>query len=276
MCLTFVYILVSVILVVCFLYYENNVITVTRHSLKFSKLPEAFDGYTIMQISDVHNKSFGRAQKKITDIVRKMQPDMIAITGDLIDRRRFCEEPALELVRQVSQYAPVYFATGNHEMGYKEYPVFEKKLRKLNIRLLRNERDILTRGNKAINIIGVDSPKIKNRINPTIREGLNKTVRNLGREEFKLLLAHRPERFPIYKSFGVDLVLSGHAHGGQIRLPGIGGLFAPEQGVFPKYTSGVYKESGCVMVVSRGLGPSSFPFRIFNRPEIVMITLKTK
>lgn len=255
------------------LYFENNYLTINRINANFKKLPKEFVGYKIIHISDLHSKSFGFNQKRIVSIIKKQKPDLIAVTGDLIDKRIYREEPSLNLINQIVKIAPVYFVTGNHEVSSGKFDSLEAKLKQNGVKVLRNNKEEIRINGDKIYILGVDdlnsfyndeeyAKKLKN-----MREGL-------GENSFTILLAHRPEKFPTYCTYGFDLIFSGHAHGGQIRVPLAGGLYSPHQGVFPKYTSGMYQDGMSAMVVSRGLGNTSIaPIRIFNKPELVVITL---
>jgi len=255
-------IVVVTLLMLIFLYLENNSIVKSYIEIEHSKM-ENNNKIKIIHLSDLHCKSFGENQKYIINKIKKEKPDIIAFTGDLIDSRKYDEMPSLEL-------------TGNHEWRYDNVDYLQKKLEALRVKVLRNNKELIKINNQSIEIIGIEDPLssygqdteaniVENYLMPLIKEDKN----------FKLLLSHRPEKFNIYSSLNIDLALTGHAHGGQIRLPIVGGLFAPMQGIFPKYTKGLYKEKDSYMIVNRGLGNSLFPQRIFNRPEIVVITLKS-
>jgi predicted MPP superfamily phosphohydrolase len=261
-----------------FLYFENNYITVTGIDVKSPKLPDSFDGYRIVHLSDLHNKRFGRRQERLVKKIDNARPDIIVFTGDLIDSRHSDIEASLELIRQIVNIAPVYYVTGNHEWRSGRVEFLSKVLKDNGVHVLQSAHEKISNDGDGIYIMGIDDPSV-------YREGYKETtvvkreIEHMMNEvqdndEFKILLAHRPDMFPLYSEYGFDLVLSGHAHGGQIRLPFIGGLVAPNQGFFPKYTSGDHKIGNCVMVVSRGLGNSIFPQRLFNHPEIVVLTLK--
>ena len=270
-------IITAIICTGVFLYFENNHIVTTQINVKSSKLPDAFDGYRIIHLSDLHNKRFGRKQEALVRKIKDARPDIIVITGDLIDSRHFDSEASLELIRQIVNSAPVYYVTGNHEMRSGQLETFVNALKETGVHVLQNAYDRISRDGDWIYIMGIDDPFVSQErfmevgiAKREIERMVNETQENDG---FKILLAHRPDMFPLYSEYGFDLIFSGHAHGGQIRLPFIGGLFAPNQGFFPRYTSGKYKLWNSVMVVSRGLGNSLFPQRLFNRPEIVVLTL---
>ncbi len=260
-----------------FLYLQNNWIGTNRLELAFERLPESFEEFKIIQLSDLHGKAFGAGQQRLVRILKKAEPDMIVITGDLIDGKRLGEQAALELVSEAVKIAPVYFVTGNHEWWSGIFGTLEARLKEAGAAVLRNEwKEIDVRGQK-ICLAGVDDPASAGRgpgETGFTESTLQEVAASMPEDSFKILLSHRPEKLPQYSAGGFDLVFSGHAHGGQFRLPFTGGLFAPDQGFFPEYTSGVHREQSTVMVISRGLGNSIIPQRLFNRPEVVQVTLK--
>lgn len=259
-----------------FLYLQNNWICLSQLEITSEKLPGGFDGFRIVQLSDLHSKAFGRDQERLSKIIAGARPDIIVITGDLVDGRHYEEKSSLTLVKKAAEIAPVYYVTGNHEWWSGKFPGLESKIRDAGAVILRNDSRELSIGEQSIYVTGLDDPEStgSNYNEAGYIEGrLHATIPLLPRDSFKLLLSHRPEAFYLYSGYGVDLVFSGHAHGGQFRLPFIGGLYAPDQGYFPKFTSGIYKDGDTAMVVSRGLGNSVIPQRLFNRPEIVLVTL---
>jgi uncharacterized protein len=266
--------ILCIVITTIFLYYENNYITVNRIDIKSKKLPGKFNGYKIVHLSDVHNKLFGKDQKNLVDVIKSVDPDMIVVTGDLIDSRKYNAEISMELINQSVKIAPVYYVTGNHEWRYGKFSNLEKRLRESGVKVLRDKNEKILKGNERLVIAGVDDPlKFRNNQVTSFKNSLGKSLAGTRADEFKILLSHRPEKFLEYQSYKLDVVFSGHAHGGQVRLPFVGGIIAPGQGLFPRYTSGAYSENGTTMVVSRGLGNSVAPQRIFNRPEVVVVTL---
>lgn len=272
--------LVFIIIIICmvaFLYFENNFITITKINIKSDKLPENFDKYKIVQLSDLHSKRFGKSQKSLVKRIKDIEPDLIVFTGDLVDSKCYDIEASLELMQQIVKIAPTYFVTGNHEWWSGKFAALEKILKENGIYVLRNTHDKIRKDKDAICVVGIDDPASSKAIYEEERiieseiEEAMKGIEKTG--TFKILLVHRPEMFPLYSQYNFDLVLSGHAHGGQARLPFIGGLVAPNQGFFPKYTSGRYEIRNSIMIVNRGLGNSIIPQRLFNHPEIVVLTL---
>lgn len=263
--------------IVGFCYYENNVITVSEYEIVSEKLPESFDGFVIVHLSDLHNKLFGENQKRLIKHVKAQNPDMIVITGDLIDSNHPDVEKGLLLVEEAMKIAPVYFVTGNHDNYLSDTDTFAlfSGLERLGARVLDDEAATLYFENEeeSISLLGVDDDTILS------NSQLTRTLEELMKSEddetpFTILLAHEPQRMPTYSKFDIDLVMSGHAHGGQFRIPLIGGFVAPGQGFLPKYTKGLYEENSTKMIVSAGLGNSVIPLRLLNRPEVVKITLK--
>lgn len=261
-----------------YLYFENTFLTTTTYTVAFDNLPQGFDGYTIAQISDYHNAHSVVLNKRLRDAVQASEPDIIVLTGDLIDRRKTDMETALQLIRDLRDTAPMYFVCGNHDSLSTERDDLLRSLRDLDVQVIENETRTLTRSGDNICLIGIDDPTkttdVWEQNEEVIRQELTPLVPEDG--QFTMLLSHRPEMLNIYADLGVDLAITGHAHGGQIRLPNIGGLFAPGQGKIPPYTCGVYTQDDTQMVVNRGIGNSKFPFRVQNRPELVVVKLKTK
>lgn len=261
-----------------FLYRENNQIDTTAVTIQSEKLPAAFNDYKIVQIADLHGKSFGSKQQRLLKKVRKLQPDVILMTGDLIDSRRNGEEEALLLMKQLTPDYPVYFVTGNHEVRLNL--TILPKLEQLGVTVLRNTSVPLERDGQFIELLGIDDPTTTRwseglQEPDGIRKSLDQAQSTAEPRAFQLLMAHRPEYLPLYAERKVDLVLSGHAHGGQIRLPFTDGMYAPGQGFFPELTAGQHTMENTRLIISRGLGNSLFPFRIFNHPELIVVTLRT-
>lgn len=259
-----------------FLFLQNNLISITEIKITSSKIPSSFKGYKILQISDLHNKKFGDNQDVLIQKMKSIDPDIIAITGDLIDSKSYDAEVSMQLIREMVKKYPVYFVTGNHEQWSGKYNSLEKELKKYSVNVLRNEHVVIRKGEQEINLLGIDDPEFgtgnRDEGNIIIDE-IKKAKIEMQPDRYNVLLSHRPEFIKEYTNERLDLVLSGHAHGGQVRLPFIGGLVAPNQGVLPKYTAGLYVEQNTSMVVSRGLGNSIIPQRILNRPEIVVVQL---
>lgn len=257
----------------------NTALMVSSFTLESDRVPTVFSGFRIAQISDLHNAEFGEGNTKLLRRLEENAPDIIVITGDLIDSRRPKIETALHFVREAVKLAPVYYVSGNHEARLPSYGVLRSGLKKAGATVLENEAVPLAQSGGEITLIGLSDPKFvkwKNATNADNAAILHPALEKLLPPDYSysVVLSHRPEQFETYAACGADLVLTGHAHGGQFRLPLIGGLFAPNQGFFPKYDSGLYTEGKTNMIVSRGLGPSVIPVRIHNRPELVITELR--
>ncbi|MED2839984.1 metallophosphoesterase [Bacillus wiedmannii] len=259
-----------------FLYVQNNLISITEVKITSNKIPSSFKGFKILQISDLHNKKFGDSQETLIQKVKIINPDIIAITGDLIDSKSYDPEVSMELIRELVKKYPVYFVTGNHEKWSGKYNDLEKELKKHHVTILRNEHVSIQKGEQKINLLGIDDPEFVtgNRDEGNVvKDEIIKAKFEMQPDTYNVLLSHRPEFLTEYADEQIDLVLSGHAHGGQVRLPFIGGVVAPNQGILPTYTAGLYEKQNTSIVVSRGLGNSIIPQRIFNRPELVVVQL---
>lgn len=256
-----------------FLFWGNKIISVNNFVINSSKIPDEFDGFTIVQISDLHNTEFGKDNMRLLDKVREAKPDIILITGDLVDSRRTDIGIGADFATDAQKIAPTYYVSGNHEARITEYKELEKRMIESGVTILNNKSDSIEIGSKSISVFGIED------LNFNFSDSYEKTLHNslealeFNNDSFNILLAHHPEWFDIYALKGFDLVFSGHAHGGQIRLPFVGGVFAPGQGLFPKYDSGIYSKNETTMIVSRGLGNSLFPIRINNSPEIIVAKL---
>ena len=270
----FIKFIVIVIAGIVFCLWQNNDIVSTNITYENSKIPVSFDGYTIVQISDLHNKLFGSKQARLLTKIDKAKPDIIVITGDLIDSNHTNINVAMELVNRAVKLAPVYFVSGNHEAWSGVYSELKQKLMDAGVIVLDDEKLKIEEDGSYIDLIGISDPSF-----PSDGELVGEKLEGLvesNEQLFKILLSHRPELIEIYASNNIDMVFAGHAHGGQVRIPFVGGLIAPNQGIFPKYTSGTYTMNHTTLVVSRGLGNSVVPIRIFNRPEIISVTLKSE
>lgn len=242
----------------------NTAFTCTRYTLRSQKIPSAFDGFQIAQISDLHNTEFGTNNKKLLDALAEAVPDVIFLTGDLIDSRRTDLDVALSFAKEASKIAPVYYSPGNHEARMPAaYVQLKAGLSEAGVVILENASRTFEKEGQSITVTGLLDPDFGTPWPEIITEN------------YHIVLSHRPERLDYYAEKGFDLVFTGHAHGGQFRLPFVGGLFAPHQGLFPRYTSGIHTKDATLMAVSRGLGNSLFPLRFNNRPEWILVTLES-
>lgn len=266
------------IAVISWIVWGNTALQLNTYTILSDRLPKAFNGYRIAHISDLHNAEMGKDNGNLLVMLKEAKPDIIAITGDFIDSRNTDIEIALQFAEKAAHIAPCYYVTGNHEAIVPEYDEFRSGLTKLGIVVLEDERIDLKMNDETITLIGVNDPSFKfDDFFDDAELVMKNQLRELVKKDdgFTLLLSHRPELFDLYVDSGIDLVLSGHTHGGQFRLPFVGALVAPNQGLFPKYDAGLYSAESTNMIVSRGIGNSIIPFRINNRPEVILIELKS-
>lgn len=267
------------ITIVTCIIYSNKHIDVTKYDISDNQIPKAFDGYKIAQISDLHsvNNWFQADKKSLLRKLKKNDPDIIVMTGDMVDKDDKKKKTiTYEFIEECAKIAPVYYVTGNHETTLKKsLDAFLELVNDIdNVQVLRNKTVEIVKGDDRLVILGIDDPALL-KYNTTIRKticGLKQGYEN----DYVILLAHRPERIDDYVNNDVDLVFTGHAHGGQVRIPFVGGVFAPNQGLWPKYTSGVIDKDDIKMIISRGVGNSTSMFakiRFNNSPELVIATL---
>lgn len=235
--------------------------------------------FVLVQLSDLHGKRFGQAQQRLLRKVAKQKPDMILVTGDLVDSKRPDTAPAIELVRGLKAIAPVYIVFGNHEawaLNQQELKDFDAALESAGANVLRNEAQRWqSKSGRTVLVMGLEDPELAPWADTL--ELAKQQLKKANAEEqtpLKLLVSHRPERLLDYAALKADVVFTGHAHGGQWRLPWIGGIVSPDQGWFPKYDGGLYGKEKTAMVVHRGLGNSIIPLRLFNYPEVVKVTIQ--
>ncbi len=271
-------IIIFILLLIISIIINNKKINVTKFEYYNDLIPESFNNYSIVQLSDLHNEEFGQNNTDLITIVKEINPDLIAMTGDMIDSKKNDINIVLDLVNELKNIAPIYFVSGNHEATI-DYDNMVEKLTESGVTVLNNEMELITLKDECIEIIGLNDlaflPNEPYLGNMALENTESVLKEYIDSNNFQLLLSHRPEIFDTYVENNIELVLSGHAHGGQIRIPLIGGLIAPDQGFFPKYDAGIFEENDTTMYVSRGLGNSVIPFRINNNPEIVNIILKT-
>ncbi|MCD7805528.1 MAG: metallophosphoesterase [Oscillospiraceae bacterium] len=252
---------------VAYFSYENNRLTVSNYVFESKKVPESFNGFRIVHISDLHNKSFGENNTRLLELIEARNPDIIVISGDLVDSRHTDKEVALDFLREAAKIAPTFYATGNHEGRFPEDEMreFLKDAEGTGVVVLTHDTVTLTIGDEKIYLCGL--------ADSLLSEGnLMRLMENTG-DALTLLISHRPQYGELYAKCGADLTFSGHAHGGQMRI-GNFSLISPDQGFFPKYTEGIHYFGESATVISRGLGNSLIPVRINNPPEVVVVELK--
>ena len=283
-------VLLIVIALLLFCSYQNRHLETTYYTYKAEHLDAEFDGYRIVQISDLHNAKFGKNNQKLVDRIRECEPDMIVLTGDLVDSNHTNVDRAVQFVDEIVKICPVYYVTGNHEywLEASEYDELMSGLTGAGAVILDDQVVEISRGDAKFRLVGLDDRSLSDGTLEALfsdesighdQAGQKEETadnENSEKKEFTVVLAHEPQYLARYASAGVDLVLSGHAHGGQFRLPFVGGIVAPDQGFLPEYTAGEYYMDGTEMIVSRGLGNSVIPVRLFNYPQIVCVELVGK
>ena len=257
---------------------DDNLICEYADKIVNNNIPVDFNNYKIVQISDFHNNQSNTLTNDLIKEIEKQKPNIIVVTGDFIDSNKTNVEVAMNFIKKINAVAPIYYVSGNHEASVKSYTKIKEQLAENKVVILENKKEELKINESSINLIGIDDPRMAHESfisdSEIVKVELDNTKYN--GDKYNILLSHRPELFDTYVEKKIDLILTGHAHGGQIRIPFIGGIIAPNQGFFPKYTSGVIEKNKTTMVVSRGIGNSIIPLRINNRPELVVITLCNK
>ena len=264
------------ILLIIWIAYGNTDLEIYKYNVKSEDIPSEFDNFRIVQISDLHNAEFGEDNEKLLLMLKQADADIIAITGDMIDSRNTDVDVAISFAQKAVNIAPVYYVNGNHESRVLgEYEKLKQGLTDAYVTILENSSADITIGDETISLIGINDPTFRMElVDDTMEQNIAHQLEDVipDNDNYKVLLAHRPEYFDVYAG-NVDLVLSGHAHGGQFRIPFIGGLVAPGQGFFPEYYEGSHIKENTEMIVSRGIGNSIIPFRINNKPEIIVAEL---
>lgn len=271
-------ILLSALVVLGLWLWWGNISPVTTvYPFADARVPEGFDGFRIAQISDLHDARLGPDNAWLLQETARAKPDVIVITGDAFDAHRVDLPRSLSAIEGLRQIAPVYYVTGNHEAARmaSDYRTFRRALKEMDVTVLEDAAAEIRRGGDTLTVVGMQDIGFHEGGYTQRRQLLQDRLTALVPVEgFSLTLAHRPELIDCYEAAGAPLVFCGHAHGGQVRLPFIGGLAAPGQGLFPKYTAGIYRQGNTAMVVSRGIGNSVAPLRVNNRPEIVLLELR--
>ena len=252
-------------LLTLWLLWGNTALQVNTWIIESEEIPSSFDGFRIAQVSDLHNAGFW---EEVVAALAEAEPDIIVLTGDLIDSGKTDVEAALSFAEQAAAIAPCYAVTGNHEAWSGDaWDVLRTGLLDAGVVLLENEKLFLDREGETVALLGLSDPAFGSDQAALLRE-------LTAGEGYTILLSHRPERMMLYAEADVDLVFSGHAHGGQFRFPIVGGLVAPDQGLFPEYDAGRFRQGDTLMLVSRGIGNSIIPLRVNNRPELIVAELK--
>ena len=265
--------LLLLVLGVLFVRWDNTSLQVTRFDPSFSRLPEGFDGCRTVVLADLHTMDFGEGNSRLLEAVQAQAPEYIFLVGDLLDSYHSVPDGyAAAVAEGLSAIAPTYYVTGNHEWAIGDVPELKETLTAHGVTVLSNRFVTLERGGDAIVLAGIDDPN--GYADQKTPEQLAEELTAAHGESFWILLAHRNNLFPKqYSYLGADLVVSGHGHGGLVRLPFTDGLVSTDHSFFPSYTAGLYEKNGSRLFVTRGLGNSGATFRLFNRPEVAVVTL---
>ena len=269
---TAVLLVLTALLAAGFLLWGNCSLQTTETALVSPALPPAFDGLRLVELADLHGRVFGRGSRRLLAAVRRAEPDLICIDGDLFDEHT---DLAMlpPLLRGLCAIAPVYYVTGNHEWRVPGLRGILAQMRACGVTVLQDDWRVLRRGEDALIVAGTDDP-----CGPAERKTPAELIADIraeaGEAAFLLLLAHRNDQLPQWSALGVQAVLAGHCHGGVVRLPFVGGLFGTDRRLFPAWDAGLYRQGETALYVSRGLGYTNVHFRLFNRPEVAVIVLR--
>lgn len=269
-------------------YWSTKQLSETEYTIASAKIAPELDGFRVLQLSDVHGCTFGRYNHRLIKKIWQLDPDIIVVTGDLLDGDEGINT-VITLMRKLARRYPIYYVTGNHEAHSANLEDLLPALAKSGIVYLNNQHVYIERDGKTFALAGIDDPslQIQKPHDLTLEEEvareeeivvaeIKEATAGIPDSIFTFLLSHRPEKWAIYQQAAIDLVCCGHAHGGQIRLPGTQGLYAPQQGLLPKWTAGIHRANGKAMIISRGVGNATLVPRVFNEPELPVITLRHK
>ena len=280
--------IIIILLVILFIYVNYKVIFVSRYKVKSNKLPQVFNGFKILHLSDWHCTTYGKNNKRLINLINNKikgeKIDIVVITGDFIIRQKRDYRPALEFISKIKSNN-IYFVYGNHEMilKSKEIQDFKNKLETLGVVVLDDKKIELTRENQKLNLYGVSyifshiasRKDLTEQVLEKYKKDYEEKIGVINKNEYNILLSHDPMDFEVYARMGFDLIFSGHLHGGGIRFFGIGVATARKNWFFTRLAAGIHKKYNTQMIVSRGIGNSTRPIRIFDPPEISITTLYT-
>lgn len=275
--------LIFISILMCFI----TKIDVTKYTISNEKIPEEFNGFKIVQLSDFHSQGYRNTTEDIINKVKDINPDIIVMTGDMVSWDMEDIDEVKVLIKSLVELYPIYYIDGNHEhlaeiLRPGKYVAFIEFMKELGVTTIKNDYIEIYKGDKSINLYGINLPLdgatglYVNKFQLE-KNYVEKTLPEVDNDKFNILLAHTPTFIKQYSQWGADLVLCGHMHGGIVRIPFTNiGLLSPERTIFPKYAAGKFKVNGSIMIVNRGIGGSSFDLRLFNNPEITVITLRSK
>lgn len=276
------YLLALILVLIIYIHYENNTIEASYYEIESKKIPSSFNNFKILQLSDLHSKTFNNNNEYLIKKIDAEIPDIVVMTGDMINNKDENYKSFSLLASYLSKNYDTYYVFGNHEedLDYHQKENLKNLLETLNIKTLYNKKISLKRNDGTINLYGLCFDMIYYKKPYKFSEDFNvlenkKLLGNPNINLYNILLAHNPLYFEVYSEWGADVILSGHVHGGIIKIPFLGGLLSPERKFFPKYYSGKYEIKNSKLIVNRGLGNTKIKLRIFNKPEISIITLKS-
>ena len=275
--------LIFISILMCFI----TKIDVTKYTISNEKIPEEFNGFKIVQLSDFHSQGYRNTTEDIINKVKHINPDIIVMTGDMVSWDMEDIDEVKVLIKSLVELYPIYYIDGNHEhlaeiLRPGKYVAFIEFMKELGVTTIKNDYIEIYKGDKSINLYGINLPLdgatgLYVKKFQLEKNYVEKTLPEVDKDKFNILLAHTPTFIKQYSQWGADLVLCGHMHGGIVRIPFTNiGLLSPERTIFPKYAAGKFKVNGSIMIVNRGIGGSSFDLRLFNNPEITVITLRSK
>lgn len=292
-----------ILFVALWAFIEQKLLVTTKYTICSTKLPKQLDQTNFVVLADLHNNTFGKRNIRLINQIKKLSPDFILVAGDMINKKAPCyPSHAYTLLEQLAKSYPIYYAYGNHELRMEQYldlvsehklssdvkhikylhstwVEFKKHLSDAGVIFLKNESVFVNKNNCRLRITGfsIEQKYFDRNKKLKMEDGyLEELVEASTTGEYQILIAHHPFYLKSYAKWGADVILSGHVHGGMVRLPGVGGILSPQAKFFPKYQSGIYTEDGKYLVVSRGLGSHSIMPRLFNIPELVSVNLKIK
>ena len=269
-----------IIILITLIYISKNILKVTKYVVKNSKIPNEFNNLKIVHIGDVHSKTFGKNNKKVINLINNINPDIIVMSGDIVDKRENDIEEFISMYQDIYEKYPTYYSIGNHErsLKYDTYKKYIEKLNSIGVHVIINENEKICKNNEYIVINAlkfkgnIQYKKMTKEVEERFENEFKKLLGPIDNKKFNILITHDPENFKLYQKLGVDLIFSGHVHGGLIRIGNIG-LLSPRRKFFPKYSYGKYVENGTTLIVTSGMGNATIPIRLFNRPEIVEVKL---
>ncbi len=258
--------LAALLLTAVFLHPRMYSVAIREYSVQVHNLPDDLDGFTILHLTDLHSKRFGEGQRELLQLIRQCDYDIVAFTGDMVDRRRPSIEPAADLIRGL-QDSDMFFVPGNHDHA-ADYPAVREVLVDMGVEILENRAVRRAVGQAHLWLVGVDDPSLG-------RANLTAALSDVTDDFPRILLAHAPAIYHQASEEELDVVLVGHTHGGQVRLPFVGAVYVPGQELFPEFDRGKFVSNEATMIINAGLGESVWPVRFFCRPEIALITLRS-